>query len=501
MTVRSHASALAVLVAASLIAAGCAVGPSTDVRPASPPATSRTERALPRTARAFLDSLGTARTADRPDSAARSLWTARAMTPQEMQDLGWLSIVRDSTLLQLVQSAIANNRDVATARSRIEEYRADQGIAGSALYPQLALNGGASVNKAAFGPATIKYQALRTTADLAWELDFWGRIRRQRQAATFDLLGREEDTRATVLTLVSDVATTYLALRASDENVRIAEATRASRDTTLELARRRFAQGLISELDVRQFEAEVADPAARVAQFALQRAQQENALSLLLGQPAGAIPRGRPLEEVIQAVNVPDSVPGDLITRRPDVMRAQRDLQAAVARVGAALASRFPTISVSGSYGAQRPNLGTLYTPQGQIYTLQAGVSLPIFTGGRLRDQERAAQARADEARSQYEQTVLAALREASDALASVRLDRDQLVAQETQTRALGIAAAIAERRYASGVSSYLEVLDAQRSLFTAQLSLVQAEQQYLAATVTLFRALGGSWTGVAPAR
>jgi len=303
-----------------------------------------------------------------------------------------------------------------------------------------------------------------------------------------------------VLTLVSDVATTYLQLRASDANVRIAEATRASRDTTLELARRRFAQGLISELDVRQFEAEVADPAARVAQFALQRDQQENALSLLLGQAPGVIVRGRPLEDVVQAVAVPDSIPGDLITRRPDVMRAQRDLQAAVARIGVAMASRLPTITLSGSYGAQRPNLGTLFTPQGEIYTLQAGVSLPLFTGGRLRDQERAAQSRADEARAQYEQTVLGALREASDALASVRLDRDQLVAQETQTRALGIAASIAERRYASGVSSYLEVLDAQRSLFTAQLSLVQAEQQYLAATVELFRALGGSWTGVAAA-
>ena len=496
---RSSISLLSAIAGASLVAA-CAVGPSTDVRPAAPPATARTEQALPRTARAFLDSLSTARAADRPDSAARSLWTTRAMTPEEMQDLGWLSIIRDSTLLSLVQDAIANNRNLATARSRVQEYRALEGVAGSALFPQVTLNAGASVNKSAFGPTTIRYQAVRATSDLAWELDFWGRIRRQRQAAGFDLLGREEDTRATVLTLVSDVATTYLALRASDENVRIAEATRASRDTTLELARRRFAQGLISELDVRQFEAEVADPAARVAQFALQRAQQENALSLLLGRPAGAVPRGRPLEEVIQAVAVPDSVPGDLVTRRPDVMRAQRDLQAAVARVGAAMASRLPTITVGGSYGAQRPTLGTLFTPQGEIYTLQAGVSLPLFTGGRLRDQERAAQARADEARAQYEQTVLAALREASDALASVRLDRDQLVAQETQARALGVAASIAERRYASGVASYLEVLDAQRSLFTAQLSLVQAEQQYLAATVTLFRALGGSWAGATAA-
>lgn len=496
-SVRSCVSAVGALATATVVAA-CAVGPSTRITPVAPPVTTRADAGLPATARTFLDSLSAARAADRPDSAARSLWTTQAMTPQAMRDLGWLSIIRDSTLLALVERAIASNRNLATARARIQEYRALQGVAGSALFPQITLNGGASVNKAAFGPTTIRYQAVRATGDLAWELDFWGRIRRQREAAAFDLAGREEDTRATVLTLVSDVATTYLQLRASDANLRIAEATRASRDTTLELARRRFAQGLISELDVRQFEAEVADPAARVAQFALQRDQQENALSLLLGQSPGALPRGRPLEDVVQAVVVPDSIPGDLITRRPDVMRAQRDLQAAVARVGVAMASRLPTITLSGSYGAQHPNLGTLFTPQGQIYALQAGVSLPLFTGGRLRDQERAAQARSEEARAQYEQTVLGALREASDALASVRLDRDQLVAQETQTRALGIAAAIAERRYASGVSSYLEVLDAQRSLFAAQLSLVQAEQQYLAATVELFRAVGGSWTASA---
>lgn len=499
MTMRQLASVVGAFTVVSL-AAACAVGPSTRITPVAPTVTTRSDAALPATARNFLDSLRGARAADRRDSAAQSLWSTQAMSPEAMRDLGWLSVIRDSTLLALVQTAIANNRNLATARARIQEYRAMEGVAASGLYPQLTLNAAGSVNKSAFGPTTVKYQAVRATTDLAWELDFWGRIRRQREAAAFDLAGREEDTRATVLTLVSDVATTYLQLRASDASVRIAEATRASRDTTLELARRRFAQGLISELDVRQFEAEVADPAARVAQFALQRDQQENVLSLLLGQPPGAIARGRPLEDVVQAVAVPDSIPGDLITRRPDVMRAQRDLQAAVARIGVAMASRLPTITLSGSYGAQHPNLGTLFTPQGEIYALQAGVSLPLFTGGRLRDQERAAQSRADEARAQYEQTVLGALREASDALASVRLDRDQLVAQETQARALGIAASIAERRYASGVSSYLEVLDAQRSLFTAQLSLVQAEQQYLAATVELFRALGGSWTGVTAA-
>lgn len=493
---RRGASLVTAWLTAALATAGCAVGPSTDVTPMSPPVATRAARAMPQTARAFLDSLAFARAADRPDSAARSLWTATPLQVQATQDLAWLSIIRDSTLVALVQTALVNNRDLQTARARIREYRAERGVAGAALFPQISANGGASTNRAAFGAfAPVQYNAIRATADLSWELDFWGRNRRQRQAANFDLLGREEDTRATTLTLVSDIATTYLQLRASDENLLIAESTRASRESTLELARRRFGQGLISELDVRQFEAEVADPAARVAQFALQRAQQENALSLLMGQPAGDIPRGLPLADVIQSVTVPDSLPGDLITRRPDVMRAERDLQAAMARIGVAVANRLPAVTVTGAYGAQRPTIGTLFTPMGEVYSLQAGLSVPIFNGGRLRNAERAAQARADEARAQYEQTVLSALREASDALAGVRLNRDQMVAQETQARALATAASIAERRYASGVSSYLEVLDAQRSLFTAQLSLIQAEQQYLAATVQLFRALGGSWT------
>lgn len=367
------------------------------------------------------------------------------------------------------------------------------------LFPQVTANAAASRNKIALaGGAPIRYDAVRATGDVSWEVDFWGRIRRGAEASNFDLLGREEDARATELTLVSDVATEYLQLRELDESIRIAEATRSAGQAVLELARKRFDQGQISELDVRQFEAQVADPAARLAQFALQRRQQENALSLLLGEPPGDIPRGRPLQEVIQSVTVPDSLPGALIARRPDVLRAQRDMQAALARIGVAVANRLPTITVAGEYGAQRPEFNKLFSGQGDIYTLQAGLSFPIFTGGRLISEQRAARSRADEAKAQYQQTVLVALRESADALAGVRLGRDQLVAQQTQARALSIAAAIAERRYASGVSSYLEVLTAEQSLFNAQLNLVQVEQQYLAATVQLYKALGGSWVAAA---
>jgi outer membrane protein, multidrug efflux system len=489
--------------------AACVVGPSTRVTPVVLPASARTDSATAPAARTFLDSLAAARASgaepsggvvSRPDSARRADTTARALpapVPLELdsaRDLAWLEVLRDSQLVALVRTAVASNRDLRVAQARVREFRAQLGAARAGLFPQLSANGAASKNKSAFGPSVFQFNAVRATADVSWELDFWGRQRREAEAARFDLRATQEDARATALMLVSDVATAYLELREIDAELRIAEQTLASRRATLDLAQRRFAQGVISELDVRQFEADLADPAARVADFARQRLQQENGLALLLGQPPGAIPRGRSLEEVVRGVSVPDTIPGDLIARRPDVLGAQRGLQAATARIGVAVGNRLPAITVGGLYGTQRPDFSDLLGRSGEVYTAQVGVSVPLFTGGRLLNEERAARARAEQARARYEQTVLSALREASDALAGVRLTRDQLVAQATQAQALQRAFTLAEERYRSGVSSYVEVLDAQRGLFNAQLALVQVQRQYLVSTVDLFRALGGSW-------
>ncbi|MDQ6613064.1 MAG: efflux transporter outer membrane subunit, partial [Gemmatimonadota bacterium] len=449
--------------------------------------------------RAFLDSLQVARANDVPDSA-HTFKAARATVAllpgaNATRDVAWTEVLRDTTLQSLVSTAVANNRNLRQAVARIDEYRALSGVASSRYFPQLTANAGRSTNRSAFGASNpIKFDALRATADLAWELDFWGRTRRGVQAAGFDLAGREDDVRAATITLVGDVASAYLQLREADAIIAIAEGTLSSRANTLQIARRRFEQGLISELDVRQFEANLAEPAARVADYARQRTEGENALSLLLGSAPNSIARGAPLSDIVQAVTVPDTLPGALLARRPDVLRAQHDFQAAIARVGVTQAARLPTITLGGNYGAQRPGSAGFLDHQGQIYAFQAGISLPLFTGGRLSAESRAARARAEEARNQYEQTVLVALRETSDAAAGVRLRRDQLVAQETQERALQAAFSIAERRYASGISSYLEVLDAQRSLFAAQIARVQTERLYLLATVQLFRALGGTW-------
>jgi multidrug efflux system outer membrane protein len=477
---------------------GCMVGPSTRVDTTVPSVPVRGAAATSSTSRAFLDSLRAARAADAPDSMQR-ITTKNAPATLELSAaataLTWTDLLRDATLDSLVREAVGNNRNLRVAQARINEFRALRGVAGSRLTPQITAGTSVGANKIALAAAPpIQFEAVRATADLAWELDFWGRTRRGWQAAGYDLAAREDDVRATTLSLVSDIASTYLQLREADAIIAIAEQTLDSRASTLQLARRRFEQGLISELDVRQFEATVADPAARVADFARQRTEGENALSLLMGSAPHAIPRGQLLSDIVKNITVPDSLPGSLLARRPDVMRAQHDYQAATARIGVAQAARLPTISLSGQYGAQRPTYGDLFDGRGEIYAFQAGISIPLFTGGRLSNEVKAARARAEQTKNVYEQTVLVALREASDAAAGVRLRRDQLAAQETQERALLAAFSIAERRYNAGISSYLEVLDAQRSLFAAQLTRVQVERQYLTATIQLFRALGGTW-------
>src|SRR5437867_4222529 len=315
-------------------------------------------------------------------------------------------------------------------------------------------------------------------------------------AARSDLVAREEDRRALQLSLIGDVATAYFDLRAADLNLAISHRTLDSRRQTLALARRRLDQGLISELDVRQFEAEVASPAASVADFERQVAQQENALSVLVGHNPGAIARGRALTEMVARIPVPAGVPSALLGNRPDVRGAEATLRAATARIGVARAAFLPTFTITGQYGTQSTEFSQWFASGTNIWQAFAGVSIPLFTEGRpgAGEQVNIAQARASQARSRYEQTVLVALREVEDALVGLRTAQDRTGAQERQVIALRRALELADMRYRNGVSSYLDVLDAQRGLFGAELALTQAERDQLVAAVQLYRAVGAAW-------
>jgi multidrug efflux system outer membrane protein len=405
------------------------------------------------------------------------------------------AILRDTVLTGLVETALQQNRDLVAARARIREFRAEVGTARAPLLPNLTLNASGSRNQVAFAglPSTL-FTDLTITSDLGWELDFWGGTRRGLQAANAELDGEGAAERGRVLEVVSEVATAYLQLLALDQDYAIAEQTLASRQVTLDLARRRLARGLTSALDVYQFEAQLAIPAVALAELQRLQALQESTLSELIGVAPTRIPRGGTLRQAASAVVVPDSLAAERLARRPDVQRAERAFAAATARVGVADAARLPAGSIFSSYGTQASDTDQLFDSSARIWSAQVGLSFRVFTGGDLENRSRAARARAEQARAAYEQSVLSALREASDALTNVRAARDLMAAEQTRVAALQRAFHLAALRYESGLSSYLEVLEAQRSLFDAELALTDAELRQLLAAVQLYKALGGSW-------
>jgi multidrug efflux system outer membrane protein len=451
--------------------------------------------------RRFFDSLAVERARD-------SLVVNEYSVPRPRLDLSgptaaaWLDIIHDSTLVSLIDVALRQNRDIQGAVARINEFRADVGAARSPLLPSLTLNASESSNQVALGAfPPVGYRAARFTGDVAWEVDFWGRLRHGVQAARADLASEEAAQRATALSLVSDVASGYLQLLELDQERSIAERTLSSRKATLDIARQRYSQGLTSELDVRQFEAQVAAPAVTLAQTERARAQTEHNLNVLLGEGPAAIPRGRSLGAAASALVVPDSIPAALLARRPDVVQAERAYAASVARIGVADAARFPTVSIVGSLGSQAGIPDNLFGGQTRVYQALVGVSFPLFDNRRLASASAAARARADEARANYESVALNAVREANDALIGVRTARDEAVAQATQATALRQALDLATVRYQAGLSSYLDLLDAERSLFGAELAASQAQLGELTAAVRLYKALGGSWTAGRPRR
>ena len=480
---------------ALVLASSCTVGPTYHPQTVIAPEQRIGSPSLSDSSRRFFDSLSVERNRD----SVRTLLpnaTRTTLSTAAFNSLAWLDIIRDSTLVSLVETALRQNRTLQVAVARINEYRADVGIARAPLLPSLTLNGSEATSQVALGafPPT-SFRAARVTGDLAWELDFWGRIRHGVDAANADLGAQEAAQRAAVLSLVGDVASGYLQLLELDQEREIAERTLGSRKATLEVARQRFAQGLTSELDVRQFEAQVAAPAVTLAQAQRALSETERNLNVLLGQGPANIPRGLSLTRAVAGLAVPDSVSASLLVRRPDIVQAERTYAASVARIGIADAARWPTFNVVGSYGSQAGAPNDLLGSQTKVYQALIGVSFPLFDNRKLASASAAARARAEQARASYEGVALNALREANDALVAVHTARDEAIAQATQANALRQALDLATVRYQAGLSTYLDLLDAERSVFGAELAMSRAQLGELNAAVQLYKALGGTWT------
>ena len=411
-------------------------------------------------------------------------------------NVSWWDVFQDAELNRLIGIALEESKDLAIAAARVEEARARAGFVRGDYYPQIGVNASGQRGNLAevFIPDSGLQNNYGLTADLAWEIDLFGRIRRSSEAARAELLASEYTRRTVYIALIADVANAYFLVRDLDARLEIATRTLATRHDSTELIRARFDRGVTPMLDVNQAEIQEATAAADVAAFERQLVQAENLLSILLGRNPGKISRGDALTDQALPPAVPAGLPSELLERRPDVLAAEQLLAAQVARIGAAQALRFPQLSLTGTAGLASNDLSDLISSDMSIWNLGANLFQPLFTGGKNKQRVEIEKARAEQLLRQYELTILQSFREVEDALVAIRTYRDEAAAREMQTRAATNASMLSKARYNGGVTSFLEVLDTERSLFQAELATSEVRRARLEAVVALYKALGGGW-------
>lgn len=435
----------------------------------------------------------------RPALDSPDAWRIDYQSAAGAANLRWWKAFDDPVLNELIDIALRENKDVRIAAARVLEFAARVDIARSGLFPQFgygaeALRNGASREAiGGSGAAERTYNNYAISTNLSWELDLWGRIRRATEAARADLLAQEENRRTVILTLVSAVATSYVTLRQLDRQLEVAQETLNTRAETLGLFDLQFKGGVVSELELAQVRTEYQQAAVAIPTLERQIALTENSLSVLLGQNPRAIPRGKSIEELVPPP-VPEGMPSTLLVRRPDIRAAEQNLIAANARIGVARAQYFPTISVTGLFGFASGDLGELLQASASAWSLGASALGPIFTGGRISGQVRASEAVRRQALVAYLQVIQTAFREVNDALISVQKFREQRQAAARQVEALTDYARLAKIRYDEGYASYIEVLDAQRDLFDAELAYIAIQGDVYASLVSTYKAMGGGW-------
>ena len=410
--------------------------------------------------------------------------------------LDWWTQFNDPVLDELITKALAQNKDLRIAAARIEEYYGRYVVTRAGLFPQIGANFGASRSRGVpapgYPPAVGNQVQLEGVA--SWELDLFGRLRRLTEAARADYLGTQSAQQATRIALIANVASSYLQLRDYDNQLTIAQETLKSRQGALDLFNERFSGGVVSKLQLSQARSEYESAQASVYSIEQQIAQQETAISLLLGQNPGPIPRGKSITE-LTAPAIPAGLPSSLIERRPDILQAEQALVSANASIGAARALYFPQISLTGLFGAASTALSGLWTGPARVWSFAGSVTQPIFEGGAIAGSVHQAEAVQQEALLSYEQTIQQAFADVENALVGVARTRDQLDATTRQVEALTQYASLSRDLYEGGYTSYLEVLDAERSLFSAQLQQSSLQDQQLAQIVSLYKALGYGWT------
>jgi outer membrane protein, multidrug efflux system len=412
-------------------------------------------------------------------------------------EIDWQRYFADERLKRLIGIALEDNRDLRVAVLSIEQARALYQIRRADELPTVSLAASGLRQPGTGGGMTSLYSV--GAAVTAYELDFFGRVKSLSESALAQFFATEEARKTVQISLVASVANAYLGLLADDELLRVTKQTLATRQQSLDLTQLKFDNGVVSEVDVRQAESLLEAARVTLAQITRQRALDQNALVLLLGRPLPSdLPPGLELTDRQVTAELLAGVPAEVLTRRPDVRQAEQQLIAANANIGAARAAFFPRITLTGSAGIASSDLTELFKGGSFAWTLAPQLVLPIFDRGRNRSNLDVATVSRDIAVAQYEKTVQTAFREVADSLAGRASLGDQLRAQTAQAAAEQARVRLADLRYRNGAASYLELLDAQRSLFAAQQAVIQLQAQQTQNLVTLYKVLGGGWSEAA---
>ena len=437
---------------------------------------------------------------ERPEVIAPAGWHADLAYSQvdgvPLYELEWVEIFQDEDLRALILEALANNRDMLRAIERIEEARANNRVVRSALYPtvDLELLGEREDESARTNDDPEQVDEVFFGLTAAWEVDLWGRNRRASEAAFARYLSAEYGAQAVRLTLIAEVSEAYFALQGAEALLEINLDTLRAREKALDIAEKRHTGGLTSKLEVMQSRVELAQTRAIIPVVEQTKLAAENQLSILLGQP----PTHRELAARLRDQYVPASViaglPSTLIRRRPDVLRTEQELRAASEGVGIATAGLYPSIQLTGSLGYESEDFDDMMDNDAEFWILNLDVAMPLFNAGARRAELSAAESRFNQARLAWEQVVLEAFREVSDSLNGFYKAGETLEARLDLERASAEYLSLATKRWRNGVLAYIDVLDAQRNLFEAQIGVAEAREAQLTALVNLYKAVGGGW-------
>ena len=426
----------------------------------------------------------------RPDVGAPEKYRFASVEANDLANTPWWQQFHDPTLDELIRVALSDNFDVRIAAARVEEFYGVLGVTRSGKFPQVGAE--AAVGSARTPPGESA-DTIRIDAFASWEIDLFGRLRRLTEASRADLLASEEGRRFAVLTLVSTVASTYVTLLGVDAQLDIARRTLVSREKAMKIFEARNRRGATSEFELSQSRSEYAVTKATIPPLEQAQAQIENALSVLLGRNPGPINRTMKIGG-LGMPDIPAGLPSEILERRPDIKQAEFNLIAANARIGAAKAQYYPSISLTGLYGSLSTSLDGLFKKPAELYSYGAGVAAPIFTGGAIAGQVKASEARQQQTLLFYQRAIRSAFADVENALIASQKSREALAAQDERVTAMREYARLANLRYDNGYSGYIEVLDAERGLFSAELDYTQAKGDTYFAMIDIYKSMGGGW-------